>query len=215
MRIGILSDVHGNLIGLDACISLFKKYQVDQIVCLGDHVGYIPDSGLAIEMLQAHDALSLLGNHDAMIIGKASVPKGKQDRFRYKETLECLKEKHLEYLSQQVPLRQEKVYRSNVLFVHGSPWDPLWEYVYPDSNLDRFLNLGYDFVFMGHTHRPFIKHLEHVTIVNVGSCGLPRDQGNLLSCVIFDSKKKQCTLHRIEIDTEELVRHYGSKVHPD
>jgi predicted phosphodiesterase len=97
--------------------------------------------------------------------------------------------------------------------VHGSPWDPLQGYIYPDADLSPFRALPYDFVFMGNTHRPFIKKLGKITVVNVGSCGLPRDRGDLASCAVFDAGSGRCSVHRIAFDPSAVLAQQPSFLH--
>ncbi|MFQ5730094.1 MAG: metallophosphoesterase family protein, partial [Waddliaceae bacterium] len=85
---------------------------------------------------------------------------------------------------------------------------------YPDSDLARFYTLGVDAVFMGHTHRPFINTVGKTLVVNVGSCGLPRDHGELSSCAVFDTDSGECRILRIPFDAQSVLRTVPRPVHP-
>jgi predicted phosphodiesterase len=100
-----------------------------------------------------------------------------------------------------------------VLLVHGSPDNPLNGNIYPDSDMDPFKNQLFDAVFMGHTHRPFFLRQGKMMILNVGSCGLPRDQGNLLSCAIYDTGSGAADIFRISMDVDWLVGQYHGRLH--
>jgi len=70
--------------------------------------------------------------------------------------------------------------------MHGSPTNPVFGYVYPDTDLSS-LGLQPDVtVVLGNTHRPFIRRHGDATVVNIGSCGLPRDCGRLGAVGILD-----------------------------
>ncbi|MBN2395643.1 MAG: metallophosphoesterase, partial [Candidatus Atribacteria bacterium] len=62
MRIGIISDIHGNAEALQAVLQ--KLGNVDDLICLGDIVGYGADPGYCIEKLRGLNALSIKGNHE-------------------------------------------------------------------------------------------------------------------------------------------------------
>ena len=85
------------------------------------------------------------------------------------------------------------------LFVHGSPSDPTWGYVYPDTPLEEFDDVTADVVFMGHTHRPFVRISGATTFVNVGSCGMPRDGDPRGAAALFDTTSGEATILRFDI----------------
>ena len=66
---------------------------------------------------------------------------------------------------------------------------------------------------MGHSHYPFSKKSGPVTVVNVGSCGLPRDHSSLLSCVIFNTDSMELKIIRLPFDIEELLDKYKNQIH--
>ena len=85
--------------------------------------------------------------------------------------------------------------------VHGSPNDYTYGRVYPDSDLSIFDCNQYNYIFMGNTHRPFIRNHNNVNFINVGSCGLPRDHGHYGSAAIFDPNLGKCEIIRFDIQT--------------
>ncbi len=100
-----------------------------------------------------------------------------------------------------------------LLFLHGSPWDPLQGYVYPKTVDDSFGILCYDVIFMGHTHRPFSISTKKALLVNVGSCGLPRDVGTFPSFAVYDTETGEATIHRVAGDLQGVLRRYEN-LHP-
>jgi diadenosine tetraphosphatase ApaH/serine/threonine PP2A family protein phosphatase len=90
--------------------------------------------------------------------------------------------------------------------------DPLQGYVYPDSDLAPFHGLPHDVVLMGHTHRPFAALSGTVKVVNVGSCGLPRDVGNLASCATYDTSSRDCEILRIEFNAAALTEELRDRI---
>ena len=88
-----------------------------------------------------------------------------------------------------------------LLLVHGSPTDPTYGYVYPDTVLDGF-STDADWVFMGHTHHPFVREHLGTCYVNIGSCGMPRDDGRYGAVAILDTKARKARILRYDITTE-------------
>ena len=213
MKIGLLSDAHGNVTGLIRCLEFFNSIKVDKIFFLGDIVGYFPWSVHAFEMLQSAHAFCLLGNHDAMLSEHIELDERKNSVYQIKQSKNKISRQYLQQISTRLPYWHGKIDGKKLLLVHGSPWDPLRGYIYPDSDLQRFSTLSFDFIFMGHTHRPFIQQSGAVTVVNVGSCGLPRDQGNLASCAIFDTKTGECEIIRISFNAQALIKKYKNCLH--
>ena len=70
MRIGFLSDIHGNREALDACLAQVRRQGVDRLVILGDLVGYGADPAWVVDCVRSHverGALAVMGNHDAAV----------------------------------------------------------------------------------------------------------------------------------------------------
>ena len=64
MRLGIISDIHGNLVALESVLAELDQMSVERLICLGDVVGYGPDAGECLDLLQACDAITIAGNHE-------------------------------------------------------------------------------------------------------------------------------------------------------
>lgn len=208
MNIGILSDAHANPYSLDKCLKVFKKFNVEKIFHLGDSIGYFTEPGQVLEKLQLINAVCLMGNHEAMLLGHVGFDKNKDEIYKITESLSKISPVQLREMYRLLPFYEETIDNRRILFVHGSPWNPINGYIYPGDDLQKFANLPFDVVFMGHTHRPFISKLNNVLVVNVGSCSLSRDDGRLLSCAIYDTKKGNCQILRIPIDVDYVIRFY-------
>ena len=87
---------------------------------------------------------------------------------------------------------------------HGSPQDPLWGYVYPDTELRSQVQFA-DLVLMGNTHLPFLKQEGDTYWLNPGSCGLPRDDGRFASVAVMSTDPLHIEILRVNI-TEETTR---------
>jgi hypothetical protein len=84
--------------------------------------------------------------------------------------------------------------------------------LYPDDKSPQFEALGYDSIFMGHTHRQHLWTTGAVEAVNVGSCGQPRDMGNMGGFGVYDTCESKSYLYRIEFDVPIMLEKY-SDVH--
>ena len=70
MRIGILSDIHANVEALEATMAKYKEHGVDQLVCLGDTVGYGASPNPCCDIVRDAADIGVLGNHDAAVVGR-------------------------------------------------------------------------------------------------------------------------------------------------
>jgi len=187
MKIGIISDIHGNLRALDAVLEAFRARGVDDIICLGDMIGYFHQSIEVLDRIMGFDIRCIMGNHEAYLLGIEDCLPEKWDAYLLESLKRKVKTKHLEWLSGLPKTMEFDVGDRKIAFFHGSPWDPLEEYIYPDSDkLGFFSTLHWNYVFLGHTHYRMQKKAGRVNIVNPGSCGLPRDGGSGASAVIYD-----------------------------
>lgn len=217
MRLGVLSDVHGNLTSFEACLSAMGK--VDALLFGGDLLGYYFEGPAILRRLRALDAVCIAGNHDLYFLshqGRAiphpiPVPSPAAYRARYGPSLERaaveLSLEEIDWLGALPCDRMLSYEGQKVRLVHGSPWRPADEYIYPDcASFDRFDGLDADLVVMGHTHRPF-ERTKGKTLLNVGSCGQPRDGDPRASYAIVELTEQgiSCELHRIAYDRAPLL----------
>ena len=203
MRVAVLSDAHGNAFGLKTCLESIAQERVEQVYYLGDSFGYGSDGERVVELLRGVNAHALLGNHDAMLLGL--LPLDEQRNLSYRlPPLGDVSAASVAWLQALLPYAQESVAGCRLLFVHGSPFDPLCGYLYADGDKRALANLPFDCVFMGHTHRPYLEKVGQVCVANVGSCGLPRDIGNRLSYAIYDSEQNLVELRYCTVDPARM-----------
>jgi len=181
------------------------ELKIDKYVFLGDAVGYMPHGAEVLELLNSINADCLMGNHEAMLCGFLDYSNERDKVYQLKKALPKIPEHTLKNIKTWLPFKVLTFDNINVLFAHGSPWNPLLGYVHPDSTERSYNNSQYDFIFLGHSHRPFISKNTRTTVVNVGSVGLPRDFGNMPSFVIWDTITGEVEIIRIEIDNRELI----------
>ena len=229
MKRAIISDIHGNYEALSAVMEAIGDLKVDEILCLGDIIGYGPDPIKCLDTVIENCQLTILGNHDqaAIFDPEGFNPVAMKAIFWTREQLEKdngdidQADRRWDFLG-ELPRRHDE---GEFLFVHGSPRDPTNEYVFPETVYEKdllsLLMSRFEKVcFQGHTHIPgmfteagafispderdlFFKLDETKCMINVGSVGQPRD-GNPKSCfVVLDDEEKTVEYHRIEYDWEK------------
>jgi diadenosine tetraphosphatase ApaH/serine/threonine PP2A family protein phosphatase len=218
MRYAIIADVHANLAALRAVLDdIQAKGGVDEIWCLGDIVGYGPEPRRCLEFVKKYCSVSIAGNHDLAAIGKLELSYFNPAAAEACQwTMNELNPVDVRYLA-DLHLKME---RGDFTLVHGSPSDPVLEYVISSSIAEknfpffdkRFCLVGHSHVPVafreeGHTSRPI--HLmegvglvlhTHRMIVNPGSVGQPRDGDPRASYAIYESEGMMFRLHRVQYD---------------
>ena len=215
MRIAVLSDIHSNLVALDAVLSAIGT--VDAVWHLGDVVGYGPEPDGVVARLSDLDALGVRGNHDAAGVGGPEIDWFNHDARRAMEwTKSVISDSTRAWLAGLPERRSE----AGVTMVHGSPRDPTWEYItsVPVARAN-FEVLETRLGFFGHTHIPAAfreddGRVEHISplrgselelgagrfLVNPGSVGQPRDGDATASYLILDSEAWTCRWDRVDYD---------------
>lgn len=213
--IGILSDAHGNITAFRSAISNLRRLGANEFYFLGDALGYIPSIEVIQELMNmGQEVKCILGNHEFMVLNQ-TIKIDREPLYQHQAIRSQLTLEHIAFLKSWPTHRREFMAGLDVLFVHGSPNDFTYDYVYPDSDLSQF-NISVDFVFMGHSHHPFVRSHNRATFVNVGSCGLPRDDGRYGSCAIFDPSAQQVFIYRYGIDDSmtEISENVLEQLHP-
>ena len=219
MRIAVVSDIHSNIVALDAVLSSIGS--VDGLWHLGDVVGYGPEPDAVIDRLREHKAVGVRGNHDAAAAGGAEIDWFNPDaRAAMEWTRKRIGPGSLSWLKE---LPQQRV-EDTFTLVHGSPRDPLWEYVtsLPVARANMAV-LKTRYGLHGHTHIPIcwreddgrvevvspvdgssIALDDRPVLLNPGSVGQPRDGIPTASWMVIDSDANRCTWGRVAYDIEAV-----------
>jgi predicted phosphodiesterase len=197
MILGLLSDAHGNREAFDQGLSLLRAAGAETVHFLGDAVGYLPGTDV-IDAIRESSVVAIRGNHDARVLA-GQVDEQRDAILRHRETALAMTTEQRACVEAWPEQREVDSPGGHLLLVHGSPADPLDGYVYPDTDLTPFAGTGRRAVFMGQTHRPFVRRLEGTVFVNVGSCGLPRDCGSLGAACLYDDVTGDVRVIRYDI----------------
>ncbi|NJN31358.1 MAG: metallophosphoesterase family protein [Synechococcales cyanobacterium RM1_1_8] len=166
MKTAVISCIHGNYEALDAVLLDIDAHQADQIVCLGDLVGYGPHPNAVVERIRSLDIPTVQGcwdedmvhGLDACDCSYPSLLAEVRGKAAHAWTEQEIHPETREFLA-QLPLSH---CQDGLAFVHGSPHSQ-HEYLLPDMDaftaLERVLSLGADVLFCGHTHVPYVREL--------------------------------------------------------
>jgi predicted phosphodiesterase len=216
VRRALISDVHANLEALEVVLDDIKQQGIKEIICLGDIIGYGPNPRECIDLVRSNCRLSLLGNHDQ---GALYDPEGfnigaERAIFWTREQLENPADRGQNEARWEFLGELPRTHRLGpFLFVHGSPRNPLSEYVFPEDiynhrKMERLFQLVERYCFQGHTHVPGIftenfqffapEEIDHEytlgegkVMVNVGSVGQPRDNDPRACYVVLDDGQSE------------------------
>jgi diadenosine tetraphosphatase ApaH/serine/threonine PP2A family protein phosphatase len=225
MRYAIIADIHANLTALMAVLSdVTQREEIGEVWCLGDIIGYGPDPHQCIELLRRTKHICVAGNHDLAAIGEIDTSDFNPDAVTACEwTAKQLNVQDRIYIK-SLP---EVIERDDFILVHGSPRQPIWEYVLSISTArENFAYFQSKFCLVGHTHEPGIFKQdkggscsfsrfptkkkkneeegldlgEERLIINPGAVGQPRDGDPRASYAIYDSETKKISLYRVPYD---------------
>ncbi len=230
MRQALISDIHGNLEALQAVLADIATQNVQDIVCLGDVVGYGPNPNECLDLVGRKASLTILGNHDqaALFDPDGFNPVALRAIYWTRDQLDSgstqAVNRRWDFLSELPRLHS----KDEFLYVHGSPRDATNEYVFPETIYDKnkmesIFQRVTQYCFQGHTHMPgvFTPDLEFIRpsqcdngftlgreklMINVGSVGQPRDEDNRACYAILDHSAKKIMFRRVPYNFDETIR---------
>jgi putative phosphoesterase len=187
LKLGIVSDLHCNIDGLDRALEIMGP--IEALLCLGDSIYEYSFSNAVIGRLRELDALTIQGNHEEIFLG----PAGARARSRPE-----IDRSSLGWLAERPHRHALRIGGKRILMVHSTPWEPRGSYVLPTSSeLQRFGEADADIVLYGHTHQQVVRRVGRVLVVNPGSAGDGRDprNGRQLSCAVLDTVTEEVVVH--------------------
>lgn len=235
MRVLIISDIHSNLAALEAVLQdALKAGGYEAVWCLGDLVGYGPNPNECIELISTLPNLNcLMGNHDKAALDPSSLVVFNNDaRAALTWTTSVLLPPAHSFLQTLA----EITHAGQFTLVHGSPRQPIWEYVL-DRSIARevFPVLETPYCLVGHTHVPVVYQSYNAEpecqviaadyaqpfplhkaggrfILNPGSVGQPRDNDADAAYALLDTDTEIWQFRRTAYDialTQNRMRAVG------
>ncbi|MFH0910864.1 MAG: metallophosphoesterase family protein [Planctomycetota bacterium] len=226
MKIAIISDIHANLEALTAVLEDIEAQNIKRIICLGDIVGYGPNPIECLSTIERY-YVTLLGNHESALANGTGRFNARARRALEWTTHMLQGAPEGEALLARISGLSPWFEKDDVLYVHGSPRDPINEYLMPTISRDptRLMpqfDLFEHYCFVGHTHVPGVLEIGkpfehprdmlmnifmlaegHKAIVNVGSVGQPRDHDPRACYVLFDGDA--AVYRRVPYDVQTTV----------
>ena len=220
----MISDIHGNLEAFKQVLMDIGKSDIDDMICLGDNIGYGPEPEQVVDMIKDHNIQTVMGNHELAVIDQNYLslfnPLARKSLLK---TIELLSEETINFISGLQPFLN----RYECRFVHGFPPDSAAMYLFQvpeDELLLTFKQMKERICFLGHTHRleiidfngqivtraPLTESItsldsDHKYIINIGSVGQPRDGNNCAKYVIWDTLNDNIEVKFIPYDIVSVI----------
>ena len=210
MRILLISDIHANPWALMAVAK--DAGNVDHVLCGGDCVTYGTRPAEVIAWLRVHNAITVRGNHDDAVAfnhhPRAAPAKAHLALTLRDWTQAKIQPAHIQWLARLPLTITWEISGARFVMVHGSPPDPLYDYrITPGAPhyilAETLTGFEADVVVLGHTHLPFVRKHNRMTVVNPGSVGQPLDGDPRAAYAIWEDG--EITLHRAWYDQRDLI----------
>jgi predicted phosphodiesterase len=213
MRVAVVSDIHGNYHALAAVLAEVAAEAPDELWCLGDVVGYGPEPNRCCEQVEQDAALCLAGNHDLAVIGALPIDDFNGDAAdAVRWTQGVLSAEARRFLGGLAP----QAARPGAELFHGSPLDPVWDYVLSEAAAKASLEVTQaPLVLVGHSHVALKIGYDGVALsgglanagdeidlaasrwlVNPGSVGQPRGGDPRAAWLLLDLAARRATFRR-------------------
>ncbi len=223
MKIAVISDIHGNLEAFNAVMDDIGNREIDDIICLGDIIGYGPDPEAVVRRIRDLKIKTIMGNHELGLFDEKERRMFNATALKGVAITESLLSRESMDFLQRLP---DNRIDHGCCFVHGFPPDDNNTYLFQKSNkaLSKvFQTLDQDLVFVGHTHELEIdawdgKRVERWSlaqeevdldrekyIINAGSVGQPRDGDNRAKYIIWDQEKRIITVRFVAYDIKSTA----------
>lgn len=183
MPVAIISDIHGNLLALDAVLNDIEDHNIKQIICLGDIAATGPQPREVIARLKQIGCPVVMGNMDDWLLEpklkeRDDPAKQRTQDMEFWASQQLTSEDHAYLASFPLTLSYELEDGKHLLAYHGSPRS-YKEHIAPtmqDHDLEAAL-AGYqaDIFIGGHTHMQMFRCHRRSLVLNPGSTGLAFD----------------------------------------
>ena len=224
-RIALISDIHGNIDALEAVLEDIGRQKIEEILCLGDIVGYGAAPAECLRLVRQHCPETILGNHDEYLVKDPdNFVLSKRIRDPLILARGTIDPGDLAWLRER-PYTAE---RHGFTIVHGSLHHPEMFYYLLERRdaLLHFEKQTAPLCFHGHSHRSLITlsqpdgdirwsipwetetllERSQKLAINVGSVGQPRDKDSRASYGIHDTEQKSFSLRRVAYDIEKAIQ---------
>ena len=224
MKLAVISDIHGNIEAFRAVLSDMHATDYTDVVCIGDCIGYGPDSEAVVGEVIKREIPATLGNHELAVCDKKNLNWfNPMARISVEKTIAKLSDASISYIKKLPPSRVIAQCRC----VHGYPPESVRTYLFqkaPHALIKTIRAMEESVCFVGHTHdlelisfdgRQVERHplKQGITaldahnryIINVGSVGQPRDGNNNAKYAIYDTDSQELEIRFVPYDIAATV----------
>jgi predicted phosphodiesterase len=220
MRIGLISDIHGNLFALEAVLAELDREKLDDLICLGDIAALGPEPGAVLARLRTLRCPVVMGNTDAWLLSPPTAVADEIDRVLTPWCIAQFSDADLASIRAFPPTIERPLDAGrSLLCFHGSPrsYDDVILSTTPDDILDGMLGDTRAAILAGgHTHLQMVRRYGDAHLINVGSVGLPSvgpraAQRNRhvrwaeFAIVETDGERLDISLRRTPLDIDQMV----------
>lgn len=204
MKIGLVSDIHSNIVSFEKVLE--DMPEVDRMVCVGDIVGYGPNPVECLEKVKEECDFVVQGNHDRIVSSPRNFGGNSMAQAGAEHSKELLSEEQKEWLGELDAVGQYQGY----LIAHSHP-TITDKYVYPrefSTVSERAVEKDVDGLVLGHTHIQAQEKIgtdnSDILVVNPGSVGQPRDKNPMSAYGVLDTEDNTVELRRVSYDISEV-----------
>lgn len=218
MKIGIISDIHGNYDALVEVLKKARKENIEHLLILGDIVGYYYHPDKILQLLSKWSFDIVKGNHEKILEDLIADPSLNESiRLKYGsghvEAINKLTNQQLDFLVGLPETKSVEINGISILMCHGSPWSNDY-YIYPDCPKDMVLKCDskqHKFVLIGHSHYAFAIRNTHSVLLNPGSVGQSRQTGGKASWAIINTTNGSFQLLSTDYNVQKLINEVEEK----
>jgi predicted phosphodiesterase len=212
LRVALISDAHGNAVGLRAALDDIAGRDVDAIVALGDMAQGGPQPVDCLDLLRGSGATVVLGNSDAFLLDPDASTEAPTERMLTQRewSLSQLTPDDVDYIRSFEPTVDVDVDGVHLLCFHATPAD-YDTVVLPEDRPDAFDGTGADLLAGGHVHAPQLRRVGPAWYVNPGGVGLGYDPLQPDDDFRFDAwasyaivESAAVEFHRVPFDLDDL-----------
>ncbi len=217
MRLGIISDIHGNWAAFQAVIHHLKKSGIDKLICLGDIVNPLPGSEAVFDYLTENQVPILRGNHEDYVIYGSTDPLHEvNQKIQFGPVQVLVKNLTPAKINAMKSWPLTLVIKSEragpVFLCHASPKSNRkgWKAGIDESLAEEISCQSASILVGGHWHIPQVSFWRDKILVSAGSVGLPLSGRTEPECLILEDSKGDWTYehHKVSYNPLETVRAY-------
>ena len=232
--IAFISDIHSNYESLKVVLKDLKRYNINEIYCLGDVVGYGPEPNKCINILRKKNIITIMGNHDYFSCFDESLEEFNLNALNSvlwtRNKLKISNKLWLQNLPYSLEIDLNDSFLKSICITHSSLRNPSnWEYIKNEIDAkEHFLIQEHSVVMFGHTHQAVVYKFDadkgtslkeniieneffkldpsYKWLINTGSVGQPRDGFSSASYFIYDNKNNKMMLKRCNYNHKKTAK---------